>query len=155
MLRLTEKDKIFLIKSVREQATTDFEFNGKYFKLICDRLINKGLREDYGYFTIVRDSTNYLETKDESDKIELLIKKVEVADIVFIRNGEEHSGKEAAKHLRKKWDYSEGQVKTVDSFIENLASKSSVSGKPYEVRLKNGKVMQADKWFYSLLKTDI
>lgn len=154
MLQIEEKGEIKFIKSVTGKSNTDFELNGKFYKLECDKLVNKGFGQDYGFFRIIRDSENYREIKDETAEIEKLIQKVAKADIRFIRNGDEHSGKEAADHLRKKWDYADGQVKTVDSFIVNLASKSSMSGKPYKVKLKNGKVMNAEDWFRSLMKSE-
>jgi hypothetical protein len=74
----------------------------------------------------------------EKDKIEALIKHVEgLDDAVFVRNGSEYDAKTAAKFLRGKWD-KEPDVKTARDFIAKVASKSSTSGKPYTIRLKDG-----------------
>lgn len=89
----------------------------------------------------------------EAQKIEALI--LAVADLqgaVFLRNGTEHTPKEAAEHLRLKWKNAGGRVKTAPDFIRLCASGSSMSGKPYEIRLKGGRTVLARDWFWTELK---
>ncbi|MDP4686304.1 MAG: DUF5329 domain-containing protein [Salibacteraceae bacterium] len=75
----------------------------------------------------------------EKAKIELLIKSIsDLKGASFIRNGSSHSAKEAAEHLKKKWEYAEDDIETAAQFIEKLASKSSISGKAYIIRLADG-----------------
>ena len=84
----------------------------------------------------------------EKEKIHYLINSVEKMEgAVFIRNGSEHTGAEAADHLRMKLERAGDQVKTVDDFIERCASRSSVSGKPYRIKFKNGKRIKAEDYF--------
>ncbi len=73
------------------------------------------------------------------------------SDAVFIRNGVDYDGKAAAAHLRSKWSAAGSRVKTANDFIDGLASKSSTSGKPYQVRKKDGSVIPAGDWFRQLL----
>jgi hypothetical protein len=88
----------------------------------------------------------------EKKKIEFLISSVEnLKDAKFIRNGSEYNGKEAAKHLRMKLQ-NVLAVQTADDFIRLCASKSSVSGKPYMIRLPNGKTIKSEKYFREKLK---
>ena len=69
---------------------------------------------------------------NEKMKIEFLISSVEnLNESKFVRNGTEHSGKEAAEHLRKKLKKGGDRIQTVDDFIKYCASKSSASGEPY------------------------
>jgi len=76
----------------------------------------------------------------ETQKIELLLKFVEsLKGASFIRNGEAHKPAEAAAHLRMKWEKAGKRVKTAVDFIEVCASKSSVSGKPYTIKMADGK----------------
>jgi hypothetical protein len=63
-----------------------------------------------------------------------LLEYVEDSNCVFIRNDREYDSRNAAKHLKEKYDYFMSSIKTPEDFIELAGSKSSVSGKPYWVR---------------------
>src|SRR5688572_16913794 len=77
----------------------------------------------------------------ESQKIEHLIDHVaNMKGAVFVRNGSDHSPAEAAKHLKDKWKRAGSKIKTAEQFIENLASKSSMSGEIYKIRFEDGTV---------------
>jgi hypothetical protein len=76
------------------------------------------------------------DTLTEEQKIEKLMSYVEnLQGATFIRNGEEHTPKEAAQHMRDKRKSAGDKVKTAKDFIELCASKSKVSGQEYKVRL--------------------
>jgi hypothetical protein len=79
------------------------------------------------------------QTNIESKKIEFLLHEVEqLKGAKFWRNGSSYAPKQAADHLRMKWGKAGGAVKTAKDFIEKIASKSSMSGKPYEIEFENG-----------------
>jgi len=89
----------------------------------------------------------------EKKKIEFLISSVEnLKDAKFIRNGSEYNGQEAAKHLRIKLRRAGDHVQTADDFIRLCASKSYISGKPYMIRLSDGKTIKSEKYFREKLK---
>lgn len=89
----------------------------------------------------------------EKNKIEFLISSVEnLKGAKFIRNGSEYSGQEAAKHLRMKLQRAGAHVQTADDFIRLCASKSYNSGKPYLIRLSDGKPIKAEEYFRAKLK---
>jgi hypothetical protein len=90
----------------------------------------------------------------EKKKIEFLLSSVEnLKGAVFIRNGSEHSdGKAAAAHLRMKLKTAGGRVKTADDFIRLCASQSFLTGKPYMIRLPNGKTIKSEEYFREKLK---
>jgi len=89
----------------------------------------------------------------EKKKIEFLISSVEnLKGAIFIRNGSEHDGKAAAEHLRMKLKTAGGYVKTADDFIRLCASKSYITGKPYMIRLSNGKTIKSEEYFREKLK---
>jgi hypothetical protein len=89
----------------------------------------------------------------EAAKIEALIQAVaSLQGATFVRNGSEHTPKEAADHLRLKWKNAGGRVKTAPDFIKYCASGSSLSGRPYEIRLKDGRTVLARDWFWTELK---
>ena len=88
----------------------------------------------------------------EKKKIEFLISSVEnLKGAKFIRNGSEHDGKEAAEHLRMKLQNAV-VVKTADDFIRLCASKSYITGRPYMIRLSNGKTIKSEEYFREKLK---
>jgi hypothetical protein len=82
----------------------------------------------------------------EKERIDAAVLRVEKSDLTFIRNGAEHNGKDAADHLRLKLRNAGSAVKTFDDFVEKVATKSSISGKPYEVKLKDGTKVELAKW---------
>ena len=88
----------------------------------------------------------------EKKKIEFLISSIaNLKGAIFIRNGSEYNGQEAAKHLRMKLQ-NVLVVETADDFIKLCASKSSVSGKPYLIRLSDGKTIKSEEYFRKKLK---
>jgi hypothetical protein len=64
-------------------------------------------------------------------------------DAIFIREGSQHSAKEAAEHVRKKLGNAGGRIKTASEFIDQIASKSSLSGQEYEIRFSDGRTLPA------------
>ena len=75
-----------------------------------------------------------------------LLSFIAQSNATFIRNGDQHTSTEAADHLAMKYHKGKRYAKTTDEFIENLASKSSWSGKPYTVILKDGTKIISKKW---------
>ena len=88
----------------------------------------------------------------ESVKIEYLIQSVEKLDgAQFYRNGTWYGSKEAGSHLRLKLKNAGGRIKTARQFIDNIATKSSMSGLPYKIKLKVGKIVESKVFFYQQL----
>ena len=80
----------------------------------------------------------------ENRKIEAIIRIVdELKDATFIRNGSEHDCHAAAKHMRDKWNAQRSKIRTAEDFIELAASRSSISGKPYLIRFKDGREIES------------
>jgi hypothetical protein len=89
----------------------------------------------------------------ETARIEHLISSVEKLEgAKFIRNGTEYDPKSAGAHLRMKLGKAGDKVTTAADFINGLASKSSVSGKPYQIRKADGTVVDTRNYFYTRLK---
>ena len=89
----------------------------------------------------------------EIQKIETLISSVgQLKNAVFIRNGSEYSGPQAEHHLRMKWENAGSKVKTAQDFIKYCASESSFSGKKYQIRFTDGKVMNSEDFFNEQLR---
>ena len=88
----------------------------------------------------------------EKQKIEYLIKSIETLDgAQFWRNDEYHTPKEAGEHLRLKLKNAGDKIKTAKQFIDNLATKSSMSGKVYKIKFKDGKVVESKVFLYQKL----
>jgi len=89
----------------------------------------------------------------EDEKIERLIQTVDqLQDATFVRNGKDYDCHAAAKHMRDKWDYGRKQIRTAVEFIDKAASKSSASGKPYKIRFKDGREVEAGQFLHDELK---
>ena len=105
-------------------------------------------------FVILALFTGAVSAQDniEKKKIEFLISSVEnLKGAKFIRNGSEYDGKEAAAHLRMKLQNAL-VVETADDFIRLCASQSYISGKPYMIRLSDGKTIKSEEYFRKKLK---
>jgi len=89
----------------------------------------------------------------EQQKIDVLIHSVEtLPGAQFIRNGSAHDGKAAAEHLQMKRHYAGNRIKTANDFIENCASRSSMTGLPYQIRFANGKTEESGVFLHAELK---
>ncbi len=88
----------------------------------------------------------------EEQKIEKLIAYIENSDAKFIRNGSEYIAKEAAEHLRMKRRKAGSKIKTAKDFIDHIASKSYMSGEPYQMKFSNGSIINTRDILYHELK---
>jgi Family of unknown function (DUF5329) len=89
----------------------------------------------------------------EMSRIDKLIRFVEgQKDMKFVRNGTEYACADAAKFLRGKMDKMGAEVATARDFIDKIASKSSMSGKPYQVKFADGRMMAAADFLGEELK---
>ena len=78
----------------------------------------------------------------EDARIEYLLAMVgSLHDAQFIRNGTAYGTTAAIKHLRTKLGIVGSRVRTAEDFIRNCASRSAISGKPYEIRFADGRVV--------------
>ena len=89
----------------------------------------------------------------EQYRIDKLIRFVETQkDMTFIRNGTEYTCAEAGRFLRGKMEAMGGEVTTAREFIERIGTKSSMSGKPYQVKFADGRTLPAAKFLGDELK---
>lgn len=86
-------------------------------------------------------------------EIDYLLNAVASSDCVFMRNGKEHGPQAAKKHLNLKRRRGKRYFASADEFIENLASSSSWSGKPYYIRCGDEERQPASTWFNDVLAT--
>lgn len=87
-----------------------------------------------------------LANADELEKIEYLLTKVASSNCVFIRNSGEHSAEAAEQHLRMKYRRAKKWVTSAESFITRIATKSTLSGKPYRIRCDGQDAQLTAQW---------
>jgi uncharacterized protein DUF5329 len=82
----------------------------------------------------------------EQEAIDWLLSEVRRSDAVFIRNGAEYDGEKASAHLKSKLFWAGNRVQTARDFIAGIATHSEASGRPYEIRTKDGLRGPLAKW---------
>ena len=82
--------------------------------------------------------------------IEYLLASVAGSELQFVRNGKAHSGSEAVKHMRRKYEHFADRIHSPEEFIELAATKSMLSGKEYTVRSNEGEIPTAE-WLHTIL----
>ena len=88
----------------------------------------------------------------EEEKIEALITSFkQLAGASFIRNGKHYDLNQAISHLRQKWTWKQSRIQSASDFITHAGSRSTVSGKPYVIRLADGSEITSEAWFVSQL----
>ena len=93
---------------------------------------------------------SFAETISEKE-IQYLLHHVEHSHCIFIRNGTEHDAESARSHIEKKYNYLKSRIDSAEDFIESAASKSSFSGKPYQIKCGD-QTSSANEWLASSLK---
>jgi hypothetical protein len=83
---------------------------------------------------------------EQQPEVAHLINFVQSSLCKIKRNGTTYQGEEAAAHIRKKYDYFRGKIKTTEQFIEYAASKSTMSGKYYTVQCDGQKPIRTQDW---------
>jgi hypothetical protein len=94
---------------------------------------------------------NESRAEDLDRTIAYLLQHVAQSNLIFIRNGAMHPPQEAEKHMRRKYEYFKKKIRTPEDFIRLCASMSTVTGRPYQVKLPDGRVLRTDQWMLSAL----
>ena len=101
---------------------------------------------------LANPETSMAVTPSEQSRIGALLDAIEREnDLIFIRNGSEHTAQEAVNHLKLKLRRAGNRISTAEEFIDHLASGSSSSKKTYLVRRTGGKPEPAGPFFHRLL----
>ena len=89
----------------------------------------------------------------EQQKIEALIKHIgDLKDAKFVRNGSTYETATAVRFLRGKWNANKAGVNSARDFIDNVATKSETSGKPYLLRFSDGKEIHSREFLLAELE---
>ncbi|MEX2317506.1 MAG: DUF5329 family protein [Pirellulales bacterium] len=137
-------------QSMSPNDVARFRIGMSYYSLKLSQLNNSLIGEDFASLIISESADGVL---TEEAKIERLLAAVRgLQGAKFIRNGAEYSAEEAADHLRMKWRAASGKITTAQQFIEGVASRSSTSGEPYQIRMPDGEVVHADAYLGKVLR---
>ncbi len=81
-------------------------------------------------------------------EIDTLLSKLQLSGCQFNRNGTWYNGSEAKDHLLRKLEYIEGKrtIQSTEQFIELAASKSSLSGRAYQVKCGSAAPLESRQW---------
>ena len=81
-------------------------------------------------------------------EINYLLGFIETSGCEFYRNGNWYDSPRAAEHLRYKYKMlaASDRISTAEDFIDKAATKSSLSGEPYEVRCSGREPITSTQW---------
>ena len=88
---------------------------------------------------------------EPEQEIQHLVATVEESGCTFHRNGGTHDSAAAADHMRLKLRRGRRYAKTAEDFIENLATKSSWTGRLYEIECEAGQPEALNEWLTARL----
>jgi hypothetical protein len=89
---------------------------------------------------------------DVGTEVESLLSAIGSSGCQFIRNGKEYSAPDAEDHLRMKYKKGARYVSTAEDFINRIASKSSWSGKPYQIACPDEVLQPSGQWLTNKLQ---
>jgi len=105
---------------------------------------------------VVIASTAFVSPAKSSESLDqtisYLLEYIASSNATFVRNGTSYTPAKAAEHIKAKYAHFKTEIKTPEDFIRLSASKSLLSGKPYLVRLPDGREMHLDAWLTDALK---
>jgi hypothetical protein len=86
-------------------------------------------------------------------EINYLLNFIEISGCDFYRNGNRYDSVQAQQHVSSKFDYlaARHRVQTAEDFIRLAASKSSISGRSYEVRCGDCSSITTGDWLNTVL----
>ncbi len=88
-------------------------------------------------------------------EIDAMLGRLEASGCRFLRNGSWHDGARAREHLLDKLEYIEkrGTLQNAEQFIELAASRSSLSGRAYQVGCQAQAPVPSQQWLTEQLKS--
>jgi hypothetical protein len=88
-----------------------------------------------------------------ADEIAYLLKYIRESPCTFIRNGSPYDGAAAAEHVEAKYEHFKREIKSTEDFIDRAATKSLLSGEPYEVQCGGAARTEAAGWLRGVLRS--
>ena len=88
-----------------------------------------------------------------ADEINYLLGFIDRSGCKFYRNGSWYDSHRAQSHLRDKYNYlsARDRIKSADDFIEQAATRSSMSGEEYQIQCEAGPTVPSNRWLRTAL----
>ena len=98
-------------------------------------------------------AANAVPPQTTQTEVNYLLALIAGSDCDFYRNGSWYDAKRAEAHLRFKYDYlvAKDQITTTEDFIEKGATRSSWSGRDYEIRCHGHEAVPSSQWLLDQL----
>lgn len=140
MILIVFQPKLYLILAVKSAITKQGKGNSMK-KIIC--LV----------ITLLMTLPAYAKlTAHEEARINAMLEGLsQKKDLIFVRNGDEHTCDEAVSHLRLKLGNTRNRIDTAEQFIDKVASSSSITGKPYIVKIPGKSDENAQPFLHALI----
>lgn len=89
---------------------------------------------------------------EQEEEVAHLLEFVRNSACTMMRNGASHSSLEAAQHILNKYDYFKEDIQTTERFIQLAASRSTLTGKDYQVQCNNQPPVTSRDWLMTELQ---
>lgn len=90
---------------------------------------------------------------DQDTEVDYLLDSISSSECIFIRNGKRHDAQKAAAHLRMKYKRGRRYATSTEKFIERLATKSSITRKPYMIECPGSEPQPSGAWLTQKLES--
>jgi len=108
------------------------------------------MRVVFAALVIVLQCAIPVQADSTADEIAYLLKFIRESSCTFIRNGSDYDGAAAADHVAAKYAHFKREIKTAEDFIDRAATKSLLSGEPYQVQCGSASIAAAE-WLRGVL----
>jgi hypothetical protein len=127
-------------RSMRAGDHVDVDLGEGRYVLRVEQLHNLLIGDDHAVLALLPAETF------ERDRIESLLRRIAAAQVTFVREGKDYTPAEAAAHLRRKYEAAKDKVTTLEAFIADVASRSSLTGNAYSIKHADGSSQSAEAW---------
>jgi len=105
-------------------------------------------------FSVGMAGVAFAQTPVVNQEISELLSRLESSQCEFNRNGTWYAPEKARNHLERKLAYIEarGDLKSTEQFIELAATRSSFTGRAYQVRCPSSPAVSSQTWLMGILK---
>ena len=90
--------------------------------------------------------------EDWQEEVAHLLDYIAQSNCSFIRNDKVYDSGQARDHINKKYEYVKNRISSAEQFITYAASKSSITGKKYQVTCGET-TMLSSEWLAEELRT--
>ena len=106
------------------------------------------------FFNALMGIANAMATPAQAEReIDHLLSFIERSQCIYIRNGDSHTGTEAAKHIRRKYKHYRDDINTSEDFIRLSATQSALTGKKYSVQCPEQDTINSNYWLQQELES--